>query len=42
VREGGAILNLHQFWDALIIGSQSFQDVRNEATTLRLRPEFCT
>jgi hypothetical protein len=40
VREGGAILNLHQFWDGLIIGSQSFRDVRNEATKLRLRPEF--
>ena len=40
VREGGQILNLHSLWDGLIIGSQRFQDVRNEATKLRLRPDL--
>src|SRR5687767_4356906 len=40
VREGGQILNMHALWDGLIIGSQRFQDVRNEATKLRLRPDL--
>lgn len=33
-------INLHRFWDDLIIGSDRFTDVRNRATELRLRPEF--
>ena len=38
-RSDRQIFNLHQFWDGLIIGSHKFQDVRNEATRLRLRPD---
>ena len=33
-------INLHWFWDDLIIGSDSFRDVRNKAIELRLRKEF--
>ena len=40
VREGGQILNLYSLWDGLIIGSSRFQDVRNEATKLRLRKDL--
>lgn len=32
-------INLHKFWDDLIIGSDGFQDVRNCATELRNRKE---
>ncbi len=32
-------INLHKFWDDLIIGSEGFQNVRNAATELRNRKE---
>jgi hypothetical protein len=31
-------ISLHEFWDDLIQGSERFQNVRNRATELRLRP----
>jgi hypothetical protein len=33
-------ISLHQFWDGLILGSNRFQSVRNEATALRNRPDM--
>jgi hypothetical protein len=39
-KEGAAVIPLHQFWDGLILGSDRFQDVRNRAIELRLRPAF--
>lgn len=39
-RENSSVITLHQFWDDLIIGSGRFQDTRNRAVELRLRPEF--
>lgn len=39
-RENSSVINLHQFWDDLIIGSGRFQDTRHRAVELRLRPEF--
>ena len=33
-------INLHKFWDDLIIGSENFRECKNTATELRLRPEF--
>lgn len=33
-------INLHKYWDDLIIGSENFQKVRNTATELRNRKEF--
>ncbi|HMP02144.1 MAG TPA: S1/P1 nuclease [Gemmatales bacterium] len=40
VREDRAAINLHQFWDDLIIGTDRFQNTRNLAIELRLRPDF--
>jgi hypothetical protein len=38
-RERGAV-NLHQFWDGLLTGTQTYRDTGNLATELRLRPTF--
>lgn len=40
VREtpSGSTISLHHLWDGLIIGSDKFQAVRNEATTLPKKP----
>jgi hypothetical protein len=38
-REGAHTINLHTFWDDLILGSERFQSVRNTATALRLQPD---
>jgi hypothetical protein len=35
-----SVINLHKFWDDLIIGSADPRGTRNRATELRLRPEF--
>jgi S1/P1 Nuclease len=35
-----SVINLHKFWDDLIIGSENTRAVRNKATELRLRQEF--
>lgn len=40
VQADRGVISLHQFWDDLIIGSNRFQDTRNRATELRLRPGF--
>lgn len=40
VQADRGVISLHQFWDDLIIGSNRFQDTRNRATELRLRPQF--
>ncbi len=37
--EKSSPITLHKFWDDLIIGSESFQDVRNAAVELRNRKE---
>jgi hypothetical protein len=37
--EKSAPINLHKFWDDLILGSESYQDVRNTAIELRNRKE---
>lgn len=34
-----SVINLHKFWDDLIIGSDNPRGTRNRATELRLRPE---
>ena len=33
-------INLHKFWDDLIIGRDDYRSIRNRAIELRLRPEF--
>jgi hypothetical protein len=40
VTPGSSTISLHQLWDGLILGSDKFQTVRNEATTLRNRPDL--
>jgi hypothetical protein len=40
VEADGKPINLHFFWDGLLLGSMRFQDARNVATKLRARPEF--
>ena len=35
-----AVINLHSLWDGLILGSDRYQAVSNEAIELRNRPEF--
>jgi S1/P1 Nuclease len=40
VKPESRAINLHAYWDNLIIGSDDFRDVRNKAIELRLRPEF--
>jgi hypothetical protein len=40
VREGRAVINLHQFWDGLLTGTQTYREAGNLATELRLHPEF--
>jgi hypothetical protein len=35
-----AVINLHKFWDDLIIGSENARQTRNRATELRLKKEF--
>lgn len=40
VKEGGAVLSLHQFWDGLVIGSDRVRTVTNTAIELRNRPEM--
>lgn len=40
VREDSAVINLHQLWDGLVLGSQAPTSVRNRATELLGRPEF--
>ncbi len=39
-KDGAFPISLHKFWDDLLLGSESFQNVRNLATELRLRKEF--
>ena len=34
------MINLHKFWDDLVIGSENARSVRNRATELWLRKEF--
>jgi hypothetical protein len=36
----GHPMPLHRFWDGVIISTQNFTRLRNEATTLRNRQEF--
>jgi len=36
----GKALNLHFFWDDLIIGTDAFRECKSRAIGLRLRPEF--
>lgn len=38
--QNASAINLHKFWDDLIIGSENLRSVRNKAIELRLRPEF--
>jgi hypothetical protein len=40
VKEGGQPINLHFFWDGLILGSQNTRTAHNMATELLARPEF--
>jgi hypothetical protein len=39
-REGGAVINLHQFWDGLLGNDQKYRGAGNLAIELRNRPEF--
>jgi hypothetical protein len=39
-KEGTAPINLHKYWDDLILGSENFQAVRNTATELRNRKDI--
>jgi hypothetical protein len=38
--EGRNPINLHKYWDDLLLGSDNFQTVKNRAIELRLRKEF--
>jgi len=40
VTSSGKTMSLHGLWDGLVIGSDKFQAVRNEANELRNRPGF--
>jgi len=40
VKPNSKTISLHQLWDGLILGSDKFQAVRNEATALRNKPDF--
>jgi hypothetical protein len=39
-KPGASVINLHKFWDDLIIGSENARGVRNRAVELRLRKDF--
>src|SRR5207253_1040230 len=39
-KPNSAVINLHKFWDDLVIGSENARSVRNRATELWLRKEF--
>jgi hypothetical protein len=39
-RDGSAPIDLHYFWDGLILGRDRFRDVNNRAVELRKRDEF--
>lgn len=36
--EGAKIINLHSFWDGVVIGSENFQQVKNQAILIRNNP----
>ena len=40
VTPDGKPINLHFYWDDLLIGTDRYRECRNRATELRLRPEF--
>ncbi len=40
VKQDSKPINLHKFWDDLILGSQDIRSVRNRATQLRLNPSY--
>jgi hypothetical protein len=39
-KEGGAVINLHQFWDCLLGNDQKYRGAGNLAIELRNRPDF--
>ncbi len=39
-KDGAFPISLHKYWDDLLLSSETFQNVRNLATELRLRKEF--
>jgi S1/P1 Nuclease len=39
-KEGRSTISLHKFWDDLILGSDRFQSVRNQAITLRQNADY--
>ena len=38
--EGAGTINLNSFWDSLVIGSENFQQVKNQAILLRNNPNL--
>lgn len=40
VKQNSKPINLHKFWDDLILGSENIRTVRNRATQLRLNPSY--
>jgi hypothetical protein len=38
--EGGNLINLHSFWDGVVIGTENFQQVKNQATLIRNNPNL--
>lgn len=39
-KEGSSTISLHKFWDDLILGSDRFQSVRNQAISLRQNSDY--
>lgn len=39
-KEGSGTISLHKYWDDLILGSNRFQSVRNQATSLRQNADY--
>ncbi len=39
-KEGSSTISLHKFWDDLILGSERFQSVRNQAISLRQNADY--
>jgi hypothetical protein len=39
-KEGRSTISLHKYWDDLILGSDRFQSVQNQAIALRNNPEY--
>lgn len=38
--EGAKVINLHSYWDGIVIGSDNFQQTKNEAIRLRNNPDL--